>query len=48
MPFIMDDIEAAVNALGVEKLGIVMDIANTDWESTEQRDSFLRALKEAK
>lgn len=43
MPFV-DDLAAAVDALGVEPVGIVWGIANTQWASPEDRDEFLRII----
>jgi nucleoid-associated protein YejK len=37
----VDDIAAAVDALGVKAAGIVYGIALTPWESDQQRDEFL-------
>lgn len=45
MPAFVDDLAAAVDALGVEKIGLVWGIAQTNWESAEQRDQFLRTIK---
>ena len=46
MPNWMEDIAAAVDALGPEPVGIIWGIGHTNWESPEQRDSFLARLKE--
>ena len=46
MPSLPEDISAAVDAFGVEYVGIVWGIGMTPWESAEQRDSFLRAVTE--
>lgn len=45
MPSFVEDLAAAVDALGPEHVGIVWGIALTDWESAEQRDSFLKSIK---
>lgn len=44
MPRFVDNIAAAVDALGVEAAGIVWGISQSDWESDEQRDEFLMRL----
>lgn len=44
MTFI-DDITAAAEAVGIEKVGLVFGIAFTPWESDEQRDKFLGLLR---
>jgi len=44
MPSLPEHISAAVDALGVEPVGIIWGIGMTPWESAEQRDSFLRAI----
>jgi len=44
MPSLPEDISAAVDAVGVEPVGIIWGIGMTPWESAEQRDSFLRAI----
>jgi hypothetical protein len=41
MPSLPEDIAAAVDYLGVEPVGIIFGIGMTDWDSPEQRDSFL-------
>lgn len=40
----VENIAAAVEALGVEKTGIVYGIALTNWESDQKRDEFLRLV----
>jgi nucleoid-associated protein YejK len=40
----IENVAAAVEALGVEKAGIVYGIAMTDWESDQKRDDFLRLV----
>jgi len=44
MPSLPEDIAAAVDALGVEPVGIIWGIGMTDWDSPEQRDSFLAEI----
>lgn len=44
MPRFVDNIAAAVDALGVEAAGIVWGIGQSDWESDDQRDEFLARL----
>lgn len=41
MPSLPEDIAAAVDALGVEAVGVIWGIGMTDWDSAEQRDAFL-------
>lgn len=48
MPSFYEDLGAAVEALGVQPVGIVMGIAHTRWDSAEHRDEFLKLLTEAK
>lgn len=40
----VNNIAAAVDALGVEAAGVVYGIALTPWESDEERDEFLRLV----
>lgn len=40
----VDDVAAAVDALGVKAAGIVYGIAMTPWESDQQRDEFLKFI----
>jgi hypothetical protein len=40
----VEDIAAAVDALGVEAVGVVYGLGLTDWESDEKRDEFLSLL----
>lgn len=44
MPQFIDDLEAVVNAIGVDKPGIAFDLAEIPWDSVEQRDGFLQQL----
>lgn len=44
MPSLPEDIAAAVDALGVEAVGVIWGIGMTDWESAEQRDAFLSEI----
>jgi len=41
MPSFVEDITAAVDAIGVEAPGVVIGIGLTEWDSVEQRDEFL-------
>ena len=41
MPRFEDNIAAAVDALGVQPVGIIWGIAQTPWESDQERDQFL-------
>jgi hypothetical protein len=40
----VEDIAAAVDALGVERAGVVYGIALTHFESPEKRDEFLSII----
>ncbi len=40
----VNNIAAAVDALGVEAAGVVYGIALTPWESDQERDEFLRLV----
>jgi len=40
-----EDIAAAVNAFGVQDIGLIWGLGLTLWKSDEERDSFLRAAK---
>lgn len=40
----VDNIAAAVDALGVEAAGVVYGIGMTPWESDDERDGFLRLV----
>ena len=44
MPRFEEDIAAAVDALGIEPVGIIWGIGMTNWKSSEERDSFLAAI----
>lgn len=44
MPNWVDDIAAAVDHLGPEPVGIIWGIGQTNWESAEQRDAFLKIV----
>lgn len=41
----MEDIAAAVDAIGVEPVGIVFGLGMTPWVDDDQRDRFLNLLK---
>lgn len=45
MPSFVEDVAAAVDALGVEAAGVVYGIGMTKWESAEQRDAFLKLVR---
>jgi hypothetical protein len=45
MPKFIDDLQAAVEELGTDYPGLLLGVANADWESAEQRDGFLKTLK---
>lgn len=44
MPSFVDDLSAAVDAIGVDAVGLVWGVAMAPWESAEQRDAFLSGL----
>ena len=46
MSTFIDNLTAAAQAVGADKVGIVFGIAQVEWESKEQRDAFLAALTE--
>jgi len=41
----MEDIAAAVDAFGVEPVGIVFGLGMTAWKDDEERDRFLNLVK---
>lgn len=46
MPAFVEDIAAAVDALGIDKVGLIWGTGITNWESAEQRDLFLKGITE--
>ena len=44
MPYWVDDIAAAVDALGPQPVGVIWGIGLTQWESADQRDAFLKII----
>lgn len=40
----VDDIAAAVDAIGVEAAGVVYGIGLTQWSSDQERDDFLALI----
>ena len=44
MPHYIDDIAAAVDALGPQHVGIIWGIGMTNWASADERDQFLRDI----
>lgn len=40
-----DDIAAAVDAFGIDNIGLIWGIGMTTWESPQKRDEFLQAAK---
>ena len=40
----VDDIAAAVDALGAQAAGVVYGIGLTPWKSDEERDGFLKTI----
>lgn len=45
MPRLEDDIAAAVDAFGVQNVGLVWGLGTHDWTDEQERDSFLKAAK---
>jgi hypothetical protein len=45
MPQFIEDLQAAVEELGTDYPGLLLGIANADWENADQRDGFLKTLK---
>jgi hypothetical protein len=41
MPQFIEDLTAAIEACGAEKVGLVMGLALTPWNSAQERDAFL-------
>jgi hypothetical protein len=41
-----DDLAAAVDAFGVDDVGLIWGLANVAWESDSQRDAFLATAKD--
>lgn len=48
MPDLASDIDAIVQAVGVEDVGLVWGLANQNWKSAQDRDAFLEALQTMK
>lgn len=44
----VDDIDAIVNAIGTSNPGIVWGLANVNWASDQERDSFLQEITSPK
>lgn len=44
MPQFADDLQAAVDALGIDQPGVLLGIALANWQSAEERDGFLNTL----
>lgn len=44
MPLFVENIAAAYDALGPEKVGLIWGIGITNWESADQRDQFLKTI----
>lgn len=44
MPRFVDNIDAVVNAIGVEDVGVVWGLATAHWENEVERDQFLNAI----
>jgi hypothetical protein len=47
MPSFIEDIAAAVDAVGTDKVGLVWGIGMTDWASAQDRDQFLADISRA-
>ena len=45
MPRFEEDIAAAVDAFGLENVGLIWGIGTHHWSSAEERDAFLKAAK---
>jgi len=44
MPAFQENIAAAVDAVGLEQLGLVFGIGLMDWDTSQDRDDFLQTL----
>ena len=44
---LFDNIDKFANSLGYENAGIVLPLAMVPWESTADRDAFIRALTDS-
>lgn len=44
MPSFVEDVAAAVDALGVEPVGVIWGIGLANWSSADERDEFLALL----
>lgn len=44
MPRFIDNIDAVVNAIGVQDVGLVWGLASTHWDNETERDQFLNAI----
>lgn len=44
MPSFVEDLQAAVDALGISEPGMLMGIALTEWGDEQTRDAFLAQL----
>ena len=44
MPRFIDNLDAVVNSIGVDSVGLVWGLANVPWESESDRDQFLNAI----
>jgi hypothetical protein len=44
---LFDNIDKFANSLGYENAGIAIPLAMIPWESTDDRDAFIRALTDA-
>jgi hypothetical protein len=44
MPTLKNNISAVVDVIGVSNVGLVWGLANVNWPSDAERDSFLTAL----
>lgn len=44
MPRFVDNLDAVVNFIGVDNVGVVWGLANIPWQSADDRDQFLNAI----
>jgi 2C-methyl-D-erythritol 2,4-cyclodiphosphate synthase len=44
VPLFVDNVDAIVSAIGIEDVGLVWGLANTPWQSADDRDKFLDAI----
>ena len=44
MPLFVNNVNAIVQAIGVQDVGLVWGLANVPWQSDADRDQFLNAI----